>query len=307
MDRPTVLVTTEQLHFVEPALSPSYEVIKAWENPSRERLARARAVVCLGNHPLPDLDALPSLGLVACFTTGYESLDVPALRARGLAVSHAPAATAEPVGEFALALILAASRNLVSGHESVLSGRWKAGPVKLGRSLTGQRLGVVGLGGIGLALATKATALGMSVAWWGPRDKPETGYPYVDSLERLAAESDVLAVCARSDESNRHLVSAAVIDALGPEGLLVNVARGQLVDEDALRRALVEGRLGGAALDVFAEEPTPPERWRDVPNLLATPHIAGATRENAARMTAMMVENLDRFFAGRELATPVPH
>lgn len=307
MNRPTVLVTAPQLHFVEPALSPSFEVVKAWENPPRERLAKVRAVVCLGHQPLVGLDGMPSLELIACFTTGYEGLDVPALRARGLAVSHAPGATAEPVGEFALALILAASRNIVPGHESVLSGRWGAGPVALGRSLAGQRLGVVGLGAIGLSLAGKATALGMSVAWWGPRAKPEANYRYVDSLEQLAAESDVLAVCARSDESNRHLISGSIMDALGPQGLLVNVARGQLVDENALRRALVEGRLGAAALDVFAEEPTPPACWRDVPNLIVTPHIAGATTDNAARMTAMMVDNLDRFFAGRELATPVPH
>src|SRR5690606_12743223 len=136
-----------------------------------------------------------------------------------------------------------------------------------------QRLGVVGLGAIGESVARRAEALRMDVSWWGPREK-DARWPRANSLLELARNSDVLVVACRADEDNRGLISAEVIDALGPQGLLVNVARGQLVDEGALIAALRSGRLGQAALDVFAEEPTDAARWADVPNTVLTPHTA---------------------------------
>lgn len=144
----------------------------------------------------------------------------------------------------------------------------------------------------------------MEVAWWGPREKPGAPWPRAASLLDLARKSDVLAVCCRADETSRGLVSQDVLEALGPEGLLVNVSRGQVVDEDALVAALRAGRLGGAALDVFAEEPTAPGRWADVPNTILTPHTAGATTEAVQRMVALLVANLQAFFAGEPVKTP---
>lgn len=305
--RAKILITTSRLDFIEPVLRERFDIVRLWDDPDDQALADVRAIVCLGNES-PDhlLDRLPLLGLIACFTTGYEAIDVPAMRRRGIDVSHAPGVTADPVAEFALALVLAAFRNVVAGDRMVRAGEWQSGGRALmGRSLKGVRLGIVGLGDIGSALAEKGEALGMAASWWGPRPKPGVRWPYVGSLVELAQASDVLAVCARADESSRGIISAPVIEALGPKGLLVNVARGQLVDEDALIAALRDGRLGGAALDVFATEPTPASRWENVPNLIATPHIAGAASDSAARMTALMLENLDRFFQGLPLATPV--
>ncbi|HKX79035.1 MAG TPA: 2-hydroxyacid dehydrogenase [Novosphingobium sp.] len=304
---PGILIVPAELEFVTASLEAEYELARLWETTAADDIGAIRALVCLG-HQSPEalLPRLPSLGLVACFTTGYDGIDVEALRARGIQVSHAMGATAEPVGEFALALILAAYRNVVAGDRMLRSGGWLAGGNPLiGKSLDDARLGIVGLGAIGQAVARRGEALGMHVAWWGPRPKPEAAWPRVDSLQALAHSSDVLVVCTSADESNRGLISAEVIAALGPEGLLVNVARGQLVDEGALIAALHSGELGGAALDVFAMEPTPAERWADVPNVICTPHIAGASRDTLPNMTAMLKANLDAFFSGQPLPNAV--
>ena len=161
------------------------------------------------------------------------------------------------------------------------------------------------MGSIGIAAAERAQAMRMQVSWWGPRDKPTLPWPRADSLEALARQSDILLVAARADESNRKMISAAIMEALGPDGLLVNVARGQLVDEAALIAALKSGRLGGAAIDVFDPEPTDPARWADVPNVVLTPHTGGATHEAVGQMAQMLIANLSAHFAGQPLPSPV--
>jgi lactate dehydrogenase-like 2-hydroxyacid dehydrogenase len=172
--------------------------------------------------------------------------------------------------------------------------------------MRGARLGIVGMGAIGVAIAERAAAMKMRISWWGPRDKPGLPWPRASTLDALAGDSDILVVAARADESNRGLIAAAILDRLGPDGLLVNVARGQLVDETALIRALKEGRLGGAALDVFDPEPTDPARWADVPSVVLTPHTGGATHEAVARMATTLLANLAAHFAARPLPSPVP-
>ena len=166
-------------------------------------------------------------------------------------------------------------------------------------------MGIVGMGAIGIAIARRAEVMRMRVGWWGPREKPELPWPRAENLEVLARNSDILVVAARADESNRKMISAQVMDALGPGGLLVNIARGQLVDEDAVIAALRDGRLGGAALDVFDPEPTDPARWKGVPNCVLTPHTGGATHEAVARMTEMLMANLAAYFAGTPLVSAV--
>lgn len=304
--KPKIVLASRALGFIEGRLRHGYEVVRAWDQAPDEAFAGARAVVCLGNEPIAAvLGRCPDLGLIACYTTGYDAIDIAAARERGVVVTHAPGATSYAVAEFALALMLAAFRNVAVGDRIVRAGDWTPGSAMIGRSLAGARLGIVGLGDIGSELGRMAQAMGMNVAWWGPRPKPDAAWPRAASLLVLAAESDVLAVCARADESNRGLVSAEVIDAVGPSGLIVNVARGQLVDETALVDALRSRRLGGAALDVFETEPTPPSRWAGVPGVIATPHIGGATVQATSRMTALLLENLARFFAEQPLASPV--
>lgn len=305
--REIVLLAHEQLAFLEAALSPRYQVVRAWEPWSPGIDLKVMAIVAAGEAILANhvLDRLPNVGLIACFTAGYDGVDVEEARRRDIAVSHAEGANHEDVADHALGMIIAHRRGIVAGDRAVRQGDWTAKKT-VTRSLVGIRLGIVGLGRIGNALAHRAEAMRMSVRWWGPRADPYSPRPRADGILDLARNSDILVLAARAHSSNHRMIDAEVLDALGPEGLFVNVARGQLVDEDALVAALRDGRLGGAALDVFATEPTPQARWVDVPNVLLTPHGGGATDRAVRIMTDQLLANLKAHFAGEPLPTPVP-
>ena len=307
---PTLLLSTPILDLLRPHLAEAYRVVGLWEASAAEA-ATARAIVVGGHEPLPPglFETCPGLGLIACFTAGYERLDLEAARARGVLVSHAREVNQVDVADHALGLIIASRRRIV--HEDRLLRRegwlsWnRPGTLRLSHSLRGAKVGIVGLGAIGGALAVRCAALGMVVRWWGPRER-EAEWPRAATLLELAEWCDVLAVCARADESNHGLISREVLAAVGREGLFVNVARGRLVDEDALIELLRAGRLGGAALDVFDPEPTTAERWEGVENAVVTPHTAGATVEAIQALVDQVRLNLARFFAGEALATPAP-
>jgi lactate dehydrogenase-like 2-hydroxyacid dehydrogenase len=306
-ERPAVLIMQRHLAPLTAMLESRYVVYRFWEGPPSDVAHVIRAMIVAGEFALDKhlIESLPGLGLIACFTSGYDGIDTAWAKGRGLQVSHAPAVNHEDVADHALGMIIAARRQIVSGDRALRAGEWTPHAKTITPSLRDQKLGIVGLGLIGRALAERARAIGMHIAWWGPRPKPEAEWPRAASLLELAQGSDVLAVCLRADDSNRGLISREVIEALGPEGLLVNVSRGQVVDEDALIAALKAGRLGQAALDVFREEPTPARRWADVPNTVLTPHTAGATTEAVQRMLGLLLDNLEAFFAGRPLKTPV--
>jgi lactate dehydrogenase-like 2-hydroxyacid dehydrogenase len=305
--RPALLIMQRHLAPLTAFLESQYDVYRFWEGPPVEAAHDIRALVVAGEFALdkPLIERLPNLQLIACFTSGYDRIDVPWCRARGLAVTHAPGVNHEDVADHALGLILAARRQIADGDRALRAGEWTVDSKLITPSLNGQRLGVVGLGNIGEAVARRAEALRMTVKWWGPRDKP-AAWPRAASLLELARDSDILVVACKADDSNVGLVSREVIEALGPEGLLVNVARGQLVDEPALIAALKDGRLGQAALDVFEDEPTDVARWADVPNTVLTPHTGGATTEAVQAMLMLLMQNLHAAFAGEPLKTPVP-
>lgn len=305
--KPAILIVQPHLGVLAPLFEAEFTVWRLWAGPPLEAAGAIRALVVAGEFPIDKgfAESLPRLGLIACFTAGYDGVDVEWARARGLKVSHSPGVNHEDVADHALGLVLAAARRIAEGDRVVRAGEWKPTEKTITGSLAGQKLGVVGLGAIGEGVARRAEAFGLSVAWWGPHAKPDAKWPRAKSLVELARDSDILVVAARADGTNNGLISAEVIEALGPDGLLVNVARGQLVDENALIAALKDGRLGMAALDVFAEEPSPAARWADVPNTVLTPHTAGATVSAVPKMVALTRENLRRFFAGKSLANPV--
>ena len=305
--RPAVLIMQRHLAPLSPFLETSYDVYRFWEHPPLEAEHDIRAVVVAGEYPLDlaALERLPNLELIACFTAGYEAIDLDWARRRGLPLSHAPGVNHEDVADHALGLILAARRQIVSGDRQVRAGEWTAASKTITASLSGQKVGIVGLGHIGRAVAERCAPFRMEVRWWGPNARQDD-WPRMDGLLDLARWADVLVVACRADEGNRGLISGEVLDALGPQGLLVNVARGQLVDEDALIAALGDGRLGQAALDVFAEEPTDPTRWAEVPNVVLTPHTAGATTAGVQGMLMLLMQNLEAHFAGEPLKTPIP-
>ena len=246
---------------------------------------------------------MPALRLVACFSTGYGPIDTAVLRHRGIALTTAAGVNAHDVADHATALILASWSGLLRAHASVQGGSWRTG-VPPRHSLSGRRVGILGFGRIGAALAKRMASHDVAVQWHGPHPKPEVPYARARSVVELAAESDVLAVTCRDTPENVHVIDGAVMDALGPEGLLVNVSRGSLIDEAALIARLRDGRLGGAALDVFETEPASADRWKDVPRILLSPHIAGYTVEAGPAMLSRLAENVRRYFARETLLTP---
>jgi lactate dehydrogenase-like 2-hydroxyacid dehydrogenase len=310
---PLVLISDPVLARMEPILSATYRVRRLWDEDRAALLAEVgdeiAAIVHAGDVVLERgfIEAMPNLGLIACVSVGYDGVDVPHARTRGIEVTHAPGLNADDVADHALGLIIAAWRGIVEGDALVRSGAWGRGQERAPcGSLTGKTVGILGLGRIGEGVARRAAACGMKPIWWGPRDKV-SDWPRAQSVLALAEASDILVVAARPDEANRGMVDKAVLDALGPQGLLVNVSRGSLVDEDALIAALKDGRLGMAALDVFQVEPTPGERWAGVPNAIFTPHSAGKAAETLMKLVAQTLENLRLHFAGEPVLSPVPH
>ncbi|WP_299171703.1 2-hydroxyacid dehydrogenase [uncultured Brevundimonas sp.] len=304
--RPAVLIMQRHLAPLSPILESAYDVYRFWEGPPIEAAHDIRVLVVAGEYTLDKalIEQLPALDLIACFTSGYDGIDIDWCRERGLPVTHAPGVNHEDVADHALGLILAARRQIVSGDRQVRSGGWTAETRTITPTLGGQKVGIVGLGAIGRAVADRCEAFRMSVSWWGPRPH-DAEWPRAESLLALAKQSDILVVACKADETNRGLISREVLEALGPEGLLVNVSRGQVVDEDGLRAALKSGTLGQAALDVFIDEPTDPARWADLPQVILTPHTAGATTAGVQGMLMLLMQNLQAHFAGEPLKTPV--
>ena len=251
------------------------------------------------------IDACPKLEIIACFGVGFDAIDLDRARARGVRVTNTPDVLTEDVADMAFALILASFRRIVEGDAFVRSGAWTKGALPLGRSLNGKTLGVLGYGRIGRAIARRAPVFGMSVAYSDLAIDPQAPHAYHADPVSLARASDVLVATTAGGAGTRSLVDAAVFDALGPEGLFVNVSRGSVVDEPALIAALEEKRIGGAALDVFWNEPNIDARLLRFPNVILQPHHASGTIEARKAMGKLVRDNLAAHFAGRPLPTPV--
>lgn len=270
----------------------------------RHQGADARVAVVLGSDPFTAemIAALPKLELIVAVSVGIDGVDMNAVRARGIKVTNAGDANCSEVADFALALALAVRRNVVTGHNSVLSGDWETkGRPPVSPSFSGGKIGIVGLGNIGREIAKRCAGFDCEMRWWGPREKPGEPLPRMESVAALAAWADTLFIACPGGDATYRLIDRAFIDAVGPSGILVNVARGSVVHEDELIAALKDGRLGGAGVDVFEHEPTPHARWQSVPNVVLAPHQAGASANSIKRALAVMQDNLHRFLTGKAL------
>ncbi|QUS36336.1 2-hydroxyacid dehydrogenase [Falsirhodobacter algicola] len=291
------------------ALSAHFTTHDGWnglEGLSDEVRAKARVVVTNGTVGLTEAEMamLPALSLVCAVGTGYEGVDVAAARARGIAVTHAAGINAQAVAEHALGMILASVRRICRFDASVRAGTWR-GDVGTTRLVSGQRLGVFGMGGIGQRTAPMAEALGMRVAYCSrsPKDLPWDFHPDILSL---AQHSDVLLLAAPGGPATHHAVTDAVLDALGPEGYVVNVGRGSLIHTPVLIAALEAGRIAGAALDVFEEEPNVPDALRAHPAVVLSPHVAGLASDVQHQSAALILRNIEAHLGGAPLHSPVP-
>jgi hydroxypyruvate reductase len=249
---------------------------------------------------------LPALEIISVMGVGYDGIDVAAAKARGVAVTHTPGVLNDDVADLAIALMLAWARQVAQADRFVRAGQWPAGPLPLGRKLSGARLGLVGMGRIGQAIAQRGAAFGMRIAYTARSAKADLPYRFLATAAALAAQSDYLVVITPGGAGTRKLIDAQVLAALGPQGCLVNVARGSVVDETALIEALQAGTIAGAALDVFENEPNVPQALREMDNVLLTPHIGSATGQTRRAMADLAFANLNAQLTGQALLTPVP-
>lgn len=273
--------------------------------------ARARVMITMGTVQAPGaaLAHLPALGLICCVGSGFEGVDLAHARERGIVVTHSPAANASAVADVAMGLVVATVRRMPAANAFLRRGEFKgnfAGRFPSTGGLTGRKVGIYGLGAIGEKIALRAVAFETEVGYHNRRPRGDVPYRYFASLLDLAAWADVLVVAVRADAGNRHAVNADVLAALGPQGHVVNIARGSVIDEAALIRALQQGVVAGAGLDVYEHEPIVPPELLDLPNVALTPHIAGNTLEAEGVMREMVYANIAAFVAGRPVPNPVP-
>jgi hydroxypyruvate reductase len=249
--------------------------------------------------PVALMEALPNLEIVSSSGIGTDSLNLDYAQARGIKVGTTPGVLTEDVADAAIALMLATSRRLVVADRYVREGRWLRG-LEFGNRVTGKRLGILGLGRIGQALAKRAAAFDVEIGYHQRNRNPDMPYRYYDNLLELAAASDFLVVIVPGGAATEKMVDKAVLDALGPEGILVNVGRGSTVDEPELIRALQQGRIRGAGLDVLADEPNVPEALIGMDNVVLAPHYASGTVETRLAMGQLVVDNLLIHFRGQK-------
>lgn len=269
---------------------------------------RIRGVVSMGISPFTEemMGAMPNLEIVALGSVGYDTIDIEACRARGVPVTNTPDVLTSDVADLAMALTFDTLRGYSRGERYVREGRWRdEGFMAPTTSLTGKTMGIVGLGRIGKAIARRAEAFEMSIAYHGRRRQTDVSYDFHETPVALASASDVLVLACPGGDATRGLVNRAVLDALGPDGHLVNISRGSVVDEPELLKALQENRIAGAALDVFDNEPAINEDFFTLDNVVLQPHVGSATRETRGAMAQLVVDNLEAHFAGKALLTPV--
>jgi lactate dehydrogenase-like 2-hydroxyacid dehydrogenase len=310
--KPTILVPAGFTKRLLGRLADHYTVLGPLgpEGPDAQE-RESRVLITLGSLTTDAalMDSLPNLGLIACYGTGFEGVDLAAARTRNIVVSHAGDTNSTAVAEFAMGLVIATARDLVRGDRYARANRWRGDIIErlpIVPGLAGQRLGIYGLGSIGLKLAQRAAAFEMEIAYHNRKPRPDVPYAYHPTLIGLATWADILVVAVRADKSNTHAVDAQVLAALGPRGHLVNVSRGIAVDTQALCEALEAGTIQGAALDVFEDEPNIPDRLKGLDNVVITPHMAAISANAQRAQRDIMFANLEAFFAGRPVLTPVP-
>lgn len=309
--KPDVLQMGPMYAPTQAALDEAFTMHKLWQATDRDALLatladRVTAAATSGRSGMDDatMAKLPKLEVISHFGVGVDTVDTEAAKRRGIAVTNTPDVLTEDVADLAITLLLATVRRVVVGDRYVREGKWLAGPMPLTDTVQGKRtLGIIGMGRIGQAIARRARAFNLEIAYQGPNRK-DVPYRYFPNPVELARASDFLVAACPGGEATRGLVSREVIEALGPTGVFVNIARGSVADEPALVAALRDGKLGGAGLDVFADEPRVPDALLALDNVVLLPHVGSATHPTRAAMGQLVVDNLKAFFAGKPLVTP---
>ena len=310
--KPDLIVTGPMYPPTLAVLDAAYTTHKLWDAKDRDALIASLAdrVTAVASSNSGGIDGatmakLPKLKTISHFGVGYDTVDVDAARKRGITVTNTPDVLTDDVADIAIALLLATVRKIPQGDRYVREGKWLKGAMALTDTLQGKSVGIVGMGRIGRAIAKRAQAFNLKIAYQGPNRKNDVTWAYYADPVALAKEVDFLITACPGGEATRGLVSRAVIDALGPKGVFVNISRGTVADEVALLEALQQGRLGGAGLDVFVDEPNVPEGFLTLENVVLQPHVGSASHQTRAAMGQLVIDNLAAHFAGKPLLTPV--
>jgi len=310
--KPELLLVCSLYEGTERRLDELYTVHRLWEAKDQAALLRdvrdrVRAISTMGavGCKADLMDALPNTEIIACFGVGVDAIDLRAAKERKIAVTNTPDVLTECVADLGMSLMLATAREIPQGDRYVREGKWLEGNYHLCQQVGGRTLGIVGFGRIGQAVAKRAEAFGITVVYHSRHKNPATSHRYYDDVKKMAADVDYLMLTLPGGAETRHLVNADVLKALGPEGTLINIARGSIVDEKALVQALKSGALGAAALDVFEAEPKVPEELLAMDNVVLQPHQGSATHDTRAAMGQLVIDNLEAHFAGKPLLTRV--
>lgn len=311
-DKPNVLFARPLYSYPLEEVAGFCKAHKLWESKDPDALLAAiaptcRAAVTRAVFSEELMDKLPNLGIIAVCGVGYEGVELEAARKRDIVVTNTPDVLTEEVADYGVALLLASARRIVAGDRYVRQGRWqREGAMEYGQRVYGKRLGILGLGRIGLAIARRCEAFGMEIGYHNRNPRDDVSYAYFEDAVTLGKWADYFIVVTPGGKETRHLVDAAVMDAIGPRGILVNIGRGPTVDDVALVAALQDGRLGGAALDVFADEPNVPEELLEMTdNVILQPHQASATHDTRRAMSLLCMENVRAFIDGSPPPNPI--
>jgi lactate dehydrogenase-like 2-hydroxyacid dehydrogenase len=307
-----VLIPTPTMPLIMEEIDKAFTLHRLWEQPDAEAFIATRGAairaIAGGNKQRMDgafLARFPKLEFVSNFGVGYDGVDAEWCGGNGVIVSNTPDVLTDEVADLAMGLLLATIRQLPQADAYLRRGDWLNGNFPLTTTLRGRRMGVLGLGRIGKAIAARAQAFGVAIAYTGRRRQADVAYAYHETLEALAASVDILMCVAPGGAETRHLVNARVLKALGPDGILINVGRGSVVDEQALIGALRDKVILTAGLDVFEDEPRVPQALIDMPHLVLLPHVGSASHHTRRLMGQLVVDNLVSWFSGKGPLTPV--
>ena len=293
-------------------LEHQFEVLRLRREDNPEEILKSHqqdivAIISSPSKPVSRalIEALPNLEIISLFAVGYDNVDLEAAKQRDIRVTNTPDLVTECTADTALSLFMAVHRRIVEADMFVRVGKFGNAPFPLGTRPQGKTVGIVGLGRIGKAIARRLEPLGCKIVYHGRAPKDDAPYPFYPDLVKMAGDCDTLILSCTGGEGTYHIINKDVLAALGAQGFLINVARGSVVDEQALVAALENGVIAGAGLDVFADEPNVPEELKTMDRVVLLPHIGSATVETFGEMGKLVVENLKAHFAGLDLITPV--
>ncbi|XP_050231675.1 glyoxylate/hydroxypyruvate reductase A HPR2-like [Mercurialis annua] len=312
MESIAVLMTCPMYTYLEQNLQTRFNLIKLWQHNSNPELLQThkhKIKAIVGNTSIGAdaelINALPNLEIVATFSVGLDKIDLEKCKERGIRVANTPDVLTDDVADLAIGLILGVLRKICGCDGFVRDGKWTGGEFELTTKFSGKPVGIVGLGRIGTAIAKRAEAFNCPISYYSRTQKPYANYKYFSNVVDLAKNCQILVVACALTEETRHIINREVIDALGPKGILINIGRGAHVDEPELVSALLEGRLAGAGLDVYENEPEAPEQLFSLDNVFLQPHVGSDTVETSNAMAELVIANLEAHFSNKSLLTPV--